>query len=120
MGKYRKKPVVVEANQWFKNGDHPDDNTFAVTAPNGFDYPSEGKVVRYFRRPDVVGQRACELAVEPCTITGGLTHLKAATLSALVIGLLKGVMESFTPANQTFSTKPTSQHERTPRTSRAV
>lgn len=21
--KYRKKPVVVEATQWFKNGDHP-------------------------------------------------------------------------------------------------
>jgi len=23
MAKYRKKPVVVEAAQWFKNGDHP-------------------------------------------------------------------------------------------------
>ena len=23
MQKYRKKPVVVEASQWFKNGDHP-------------------------------------------------------------------------------------------------
>lgn len=23
--KYRKKPVVVEAAQWFKNGDHPED-----------------------------------------------------------------------------------------------
>ena len=21
--KFRKKPVVIEANQWFKNGDHP-------------------------------------------------------------------------------------------------
>ena len=21
--KYRKKPVVIEASQWFKNGDHP-------------------------------------------------------------------------------------------------
>ena len=21
--KYRKKPVVIEATQWFKNGDHP-------------------------------------------------------------------------------------------------
>ena len=24
MGKYRKKPVVIEATQWFKNGDHPE------------------------------------------------------------------------------------------------
>ena len=23
MAKYRKKPVIVEAHQWFKNGDHP-------------------------------------------------------------------------------------------------
>jgi hypothetical protein len=27
MAKYRKKPVVIEATQWFKHGDHP-----AVTA----------------------------------------------------------------------------------------
>lgn len=25
MTRYRKKPVVVEATQWFKNGDHPED-----------------------------------------------------------------------------------------------
>ena len=23
--KFRKRPVIVEANQWFQNGDHPDD-----------------------------------------------------------------------------------------------
>ena len=23
MGKFRKKPVVIEATRWFKNGDHP-------------------------------------------------------------------------------------------------
>lgn len=23
MAKYRKKPVVIEASQWFKDGDHP-------------------------------------------------------------------------------------------------
>lgn len=23
MSKYRKKPVVIEATRWFKNGDHP-------------------------------------------------------------------------------------------------
>ena len=35
MAKYRKKPVVVEAVQWFKNGDH-------------------------FRSPDVLGTKKCE------------------------------------------------------------
>ena len=24
MAKYRKKPVVIEATQWFEHGDHPD------------------------------------------------------------------------------------------------
>lgn len=34
MAKYRKKPVVIEATQWFKDGDHP--NVFAsVKRPDG-------------------------------------------------------------------------------------
>jgi len=27
MSKYRKKPVIIEAHQWFQNGDHPEDGT---------------------------------------------------------------------------------------------
>lgn len=60
--KFRKKPVVIEATQWFKNGDHPED-----AATEMFDYPEgqrpqvirEGSVVRYFRRPDVDGESLC-------------------------------------------------------------
>lgn len=50
--KFRKKPVVIEATQWFKNGDHPDDG----------DSTREGKVVRYFRHPDkaYAGERQCD------------------------------------------------------------
>jgi hypothetical protein len=47
--KYRKLPVVVEATQWFKNGDHPQDGPSE----------SEGEVVRYFRHPDVSGETSC-------------------------------------------------------------
>ncbi len=55
--KYRKKPVVVEAVQWFKNGDHPEDH---LNAPEGpCDMSREGSLVRYFRRPDVPGQGGC-------------------------------------------------------------
>ena len=56
----RKKPIEVEAHRWWRNGDHPMDATFAITAPNGFDYPSEGKIVRYYRHPSVDGARPCE------------------------------------------------------------
>lgn len=51
--KFRKKPVVIEAHQWFKNGDHPEDG-----CPN--DGTSiEGKVVRYYRHPRMDGQFVC-------------------------------------------------------------
>ncbi|CAB5224182.1 hypothetical protein UFOVP393_38 [uncultured Caudovirales phage] len=60
--KFRKKPVVIEATQWFKNGDHPLDDTRVVTPvpDNGDLFMSEGKVVRYFRHPMLSGTNTCE------------------------------------------------------------
>lgn len=60
MAKYRKKPKMVEATQWFKNGDHPEDGTVPVAYPGG-EFLSEGKVVRLFRHPDVRGEKECPL-----------------------------------------------------------
>ena len=54
MAKYRKKPVVIEAFQWFKNGDHPEDNAFL-----GENINKEGEIVRYFRRPNLPGDSHC-------------------------------------------------------------
>jgi hypothetical protein len=59
--KYRKKPVVIEATQWFKNGDHPEDDVFRPFEDTGA-LPTEareGKVVRYYRTPDLDGQNVC-------------------------------------------------------------
>ena len=50
MAKYRKRPIVVEANQWFKNGDHPQDNSCPISPESPI--LSEGEVVRYYRNPD--------------------------------------------------------------------
>ena len=52
--RFRKKPVVVEATQWFKNGDHPADDVFRPFEDTGKEptKPREGAVVRYFRRPE--------------------------------------------------------------------
>lgn len=71
MAKYRKNPVVIEATQWFKNGDHPDDYAKEKTGFEGGEIRTwtgeeskakgwEGQVVRYFRRPDVDGERLCQ------------------------------------------------------------
>ena len=59
--KYRKRPVVIEATQWLKNGDHPLDY---VSDPASHRKANnwEGEVVRYFRHPDkaYAGERECE------------------------------------------------------------
>lgn len=47
---FRKKPVVIIAIQWNKNGDHPLDN------PEG----GEGKLVRYYRTPHAPGHTHCQ------------------------------------------------------------
>lgn len=55
--KYRKLPVVIEAHQWWKNGDHPEDDS----QPNreGSIFLTEGKVVRFYRSPKMDGHYEC-------------------------------------------------------------
>ena len=48
--KFRKKPVVIDATQWFKNGDHPDDGGTET----------EGDLVRYYRHPEKPGDSICQ------------------------------------------------------------
>jgi hypothetical protein len=59
--KFRKKPVVIEATQWFKNGDHPKDDCMRPYEDTGKipDEMREGKIVRYYRHPDVDGTSLC-------------------------------------------------------------
>lgn len=85
--KFRKKPVVIEATQWFKNGDHPDDY---AADEQGFENGKlrvftgaerkanqwEGGVVRYFRRPDVPGDKLCEQCGQPHHIHGWVDTLE--------------------------------------------
>lgn len=70
MAEYRKKPVVIEATQWFQNGDHPKDDCRQMgSSETGESFPqvylSEGKVVRYFRHPETPGQLACQYCTQP-------------------------------------------------------
>ncbi len=55
-----KKAPVVEAIQWFKNGDHPADGTEVFESGKFKGEPFEGKAVRYYRTPDLDGQVKCE------------------------------------------------------------
>ncbi|OEU66289.1 MAG: hypothetical protein BA863_10350 [Desulfovibrio sp. S3730MH75] len=63
MPRFRKKPIEVDAHQWFKNGDHPEDNLHGLLRADddGVGHEPEGKVVRYYRDPDDEGgERLCE------------------------------------------------------------
>lgn len=85
--KYRKKPVIIEATQWLKNGDHPNDydqekagyengelRTWTGVEVKSKDW--EGQIVRYFRRPDVDGQRACEKCGQSMRVHGWIDTLE--------------------------------------------
>ena len=60
MSRYRKKPIVIEATQWHKSGDHPEDAREDITGLDGKTFLGEGKVVRYYRTPDLDGQEQCK------------------------------------------------------------
>lgn len=60
--KFKKKPIIIEAHQWWVNGDHPEDNVYRPFEDSG-EKPiqaREGKVVRYFRTPDNSGEQECK------------------------------------------------------------
>ena len=64
MPKFRKKPVVIEATQSFKSGDHPEDNRETFCVEGGEPFLGEGKVVRYYRHPNVSGQSECKYCAD--------------------------------------------------------
>ena len=55
MSKFRKKPIVIDATQWFRNGDHPEDMVRVLKGGT----ESEGLIVRYYRHPEIEGVSRC-------------------------------------------------------------
>jgi hypothetical protein len=69
--KYRKKPIIIEATQWFKHGDHPldyvkdhyeikDGQFYIFSAAKRKAFSWEGDVVRYYRTPSMDGKTPCK------------------------------------------------------------
>jgi hypothetical protein len=78
---FRKKPIVVEATRWFKNGDHPGDDCHMVYPDPGsttqFEpFLSEGRVVRRFRLPDIPCSRLCVNCGKPMEDHGRIETLE--------------------------------------------
>ena len=67
--KYRKKPVVVEASQWFVNGDHPEDGSAMIEGKEG-SFRTEGKVVLYYRSMIQDGKKECRKCGKTMNVHG--------------------------------------------------
>lgn len=74
---WQKKSVAVSAIQWFKNGDHPNDDVWRAfndgTKPVE---PREGKIVRYFRDPNLSGEKLCLSCGKPMHDHGWIEALE--------------------------------------------
>jgi len=58
--KYQKKEII-EATQWWVNGDHPEDDNLVVGDSRLGPYQGEGKVVRYYQSPERDGLEECKV-----------------------------------------------------------
>lgn len=67
------QPRIVRATPWWQNGDHPDDNVLGFeNQKTGKTGETEGKVVRYYRHPDIPGDAICETCGHAASVHGWL------------------------------------------------
>lgn len=95
MPRFKKKPVVIEANQWHMNGDHPED--FSDRDNSNGSMVREGLVVRYFRRPDVSGEKPCDKCGVPMHSHGWIDTLEGGHVVCPGDWIIKGVAGEFYP-----------------------
>ena len=82
--KYSKRPVIIDATQWFKNGDHPKDHDpIWIENPTDMDIKKyseylelEGEIVRYYRHPDISGETICSKCKKPMNKHGWIDTLE--------------------------------------------
>ena len=89
MAKYRKKPIVIEATQWFKNGDHPQDQSFHDDGESCDEL--EGLVVRYYRDPSIDGDVDCHKCGQPMRDHGWVETLEGGHIACPGDWIITGV-----------------------------
>lgn len=100
MPKFKKKPVVIEASQWFKNGDHPKDDCYWVDDKSPDRFLSEGKVVRY---SEVPGTQACKHCGQTMHIHGWIDTLEGGHIVCPGDWIITGVQgENYPIKNDIF------------------
>lgn len=76
--KYRKRPVVIDAIRWLKNGDHPLD--YEAEGDYSTEYRRrnnwEGAVVRRYRHPSCNGEHICQYCSRTMHVHGWIDTLE--------------------------------------------
>lgn len=98
--KFRKKPVVVSAARWWRNGDHPEDLSEEYDI-NGLIFLTEGKIVRKYRNPygtDLVICKHCNLRL---TDHGWINTFEGGHIVCPGDWIVKGIAGEFYPVKNT-------------------
>jgi hypothetical protein len=108
MTQYRKKPVVIDAEQWHKNGDHSLDYASAVEGFSDGVLVSfspehqktlgwEGQVVRYYRNPEDDGAGLCHHCLAKKHDHGWIDTLEGGHIVCPGDWIIRGVQGEFYP-----------------------
>jgi hypothetical protein len=99
MMKFRKKPVVIEATQWWQNGNHPLDESVPMQPSIGDTklYYTEGKIVRYFRHPNTPGTDVCKYCGDIMHLHGWIDTMEGGHIVCPGDWVITGVKGEFYP-----------------------
>jgi hypothetical protein len=110
--KYRKISIVVDATQWFKNGDHPLDY---VGVTDEREKTWEGKVVRFWRNPDIYGYSFCKHCKEIMLKHGWIDTLEGGHIVCPGDWIVTGVHGEYYPVKNDIFAKTYEAYRETPR-----
>lgn len=96
MEKFRKKPVVITAKQWIENGDHYNDDCYLINGEDA-EFKSEGKVVRYYRTPDLDGKNECKYCKDIMHNHGWIETLESGHIVCPKDWIIEGVKGEYYP-----------------------
>ena len=92
-----RKPIPLEAYQWFKNGNHPLDNVLPTVGPRGKLWYSEGKVVKYYKVQDGLGLNKCQHCNNIMNHHGWIATLEGGHIVCPGDWIVQGVKKEFWP-----------------------
>jgi hypothetical protein len=97
MGMFRKKPIVIEAHIWNRNGDHPEDGMETFLSGEFKGEKLEGKIVHYYRNPSSPGADKCAYCGRMFHDHGWIDTLEGGYIVCPGDWIIKGIKGEFYP-----------------------